>query len=100
MTNRAPGSLMRLWAGYMELPGKHGGPALAFADYSLNETHHDPPMLERAGLRAEWRPGTTARCSGLVTVIGLYRAWPEILEVIRLLNPRAWVQIPRRSLYR
>jgi len=32
---RTPGSTMRLWAGCMEPSGKHGGPKLAFADYSL-----------------------------------------------------------------
>jgi len=92
--DRTPGRLMRLWVGCMEPPGKHGGPVLAFGDYSLNETYHDPPMLEQAGLSPElasedycvmFRFG---HC-----VISLYRASAEILEVIRLLNPRAWVQI-------
>ena len=52
---RTSGSLMRLWVGYMEPPGKHGGLVLAFTDYSLDETYHDPPMLERAGLSPELR---------------------------------------------
>lgn len=42
---RTPGSLIRLWAGYMEPPGQQGGPVLTFADYSLNKTYHDPLML-------------------------------------------------------
>jgi hypothetical protein len=91
---RTPGSLMRLWAGYMEPPGKHGGPALAFTDISLNETYHDPSMLERAGLSVEL--ASKDYCAVFRfghCVIGLYRASPEILEAIMLLNPRAWVQI-------
>jgi hypothetical protein len=91
---RTPGSLMRLWAGYMEPPGKHGGPALAFTDYSLNETYHDLAMLERAGLNAE--QASKDYCAVFRfghCVISLYRASPEILEVVKLLNPRAWVQI-------
>jgi len=89
-----PGSTMRLWAGYMEPPGKHGGPVLAFNDYSLNETYHDPQMLERAGLSAEL---ASKEYSAVFRfghcVVGLYRAKPDILEVVRLVSPRAWVQI-------
>jgi hypothetical protein len=91
---RTPGSLMRLWAGYMEPPGKHGGPALTFADYSLNETYHDPLILERAGLSAEL--ASKDYCAVFQfghCVVSLYRARREILEVIRPLSPRAWVQI-------
>jgi len=91
---RTPGTLMRLWAGYMEPPGKHGGSALAFADFSLDETYYDPPMLERAGLSAEL--ASKDYCAVFRfghCVISLDRASPAILEVIRLLNPRAWVQI-------
>lgn len=92
--NRTPSDLIRLWAGHMEPPGKYGGPALAFTDVSLNETYHDAPMLALAGLSgalaskdycAVFRFG---HC-----VIGLYRASAEILEVVTLLKPRAWVQI-------
>ena len=91
---RTPGSGMRLWAGYMEPPGKHGGPALAFTDLSLNETYHDAPMLEGAGLS----PALASKdyCAAFRfghCVISVYRASAEILEVIRLLNPRGWVQI-------
>jgi hypothetical protein len=91
---RTPGSLMRLWAGYMEPPGKRGGPALAFTDYSLNETYHDSPMLERAGLSTDLASKDYCAVVRLGhCVISLYRANTEILEVVRLLNPRAWVQI-------
>lgn len=50
---RSPGDSIRLWAGCMKPPGQHGGPMLAFADYTLNETFYDSLMLERAGLSAE-----------------------------------------------
>lgn len=78
----------------MEPPGKQGGPALAFADCSLNETYHDPPMLQRAGLSA----GLASKDYSAAVrfghcVISLYRTSPEILAAVRLLNPRAWVQI-------
>ncbi len=74
----------------MEPPGKHGGPALAFADYSLNEPYHDPPLLERAGLGAKLTSKdycTVFRFGHCV--ISLYRTSSEILKVVRLLNPRA-----------
>jgi len=91
---RTPGKLMRLWTGYMEPPGKHGGPALAFTDGTLNETYHDPQVLERAGLSAELASKDYSAVFRFGhCVIGLYRARPEILEVVRLINPRAWVQI-------
>jgi hypothetical protein len=91
---RTPGNVMRLWAGYMEPPGKHGGSALAFTDFSLNETYHDPLVLERAGLDAAL---TSKNYCAIFRfghcVISLYQAKPEILEVVRLLRPRTWVQI-------
>jgi hypothetical protein len=78
----------------MEPPGKNGGPALAFTDVSLNETYHDAPMLERAGLNAAL--ASKDYCAVFRfghCVIGVYQASAEILEVVTLLNPRAWVQI-------
>lgn len=91
---RTPGNLIRLWAGYMEPPGQHGGPVLAFNDYSVNETYHDPPMLERTELNAELASKDYCAIFRFGhCVISLYRAKPEILEVVRLLRPRAWVQI-------
>jgi len=91
---RTPGKLMRLWAGYMEPPGKRGGPVLAFTDDTLNETYHDPQMLERAGLSAELASKDyNAVFRFGYCVISLYSARPEILEAVSLANPRAWVQI-------
>lgn len=49
-SERTPDGMMQLWAGYTEPPGQHGGPQLAFVDFSLNEPFHDPQMLERSGL--------------------------------------------------
>jgi hypothetical protein len=91
---RSPGSAMRLWAAHMEPPDKHSGPALAFADFSLHETYHDPSMLERAGISAEL---ASKEFSAVYRfghcVISLYRANTQILEAIRLINPGSWVQI-------
>lgn len=91
---RLPGNSMRLWVGYMEPPGKHGGRTLAFTDYTLNETFYDPTILERAGLSAE----LASKDYNAVfrfghCVVGLCRAQPEILKSVRLLRPRAWLQI-------
>jgi len=81
---RSPGSVMWLWAGCMEPPGKLGGPVLGFADFSLNETYHDPSMLERAGLSAELVSKEFSAVFRLGhCVISLYRASAEILEAIR-----------------
>lgn len=91
---RTPGTLMRLWTGYMEPPGKNGGPRLMFADDTINETYHDPQKLERAGLGAEL---ASKDYSAVLRfghcVIGLYRARPEILAAVRVVSPHAWVQI-------
>ncbi|MGO8960355.1 MAG: hypothetical protein ACLQFR_23730 [Streptosporangiaceae bacterium] len=93
-TERSPGSAMRLWAGYMEPPGKHGGPVLGFADFSLNETYHDPSMLARAGLSVDLvsKEFCAVFRFGHCT-ISLYRANAIILEATRLIRPRAWVQM-------
>jgi hypothetical protein len=67
---------------------------LAFTDYSLNETYHDSPALERARLGSDL--ASKDYCAAFRfghCVISLYRAGAEILEVVRLLKPRAWVQI-------
>jgi hypothetical protein len=91
---RSPGGLMRLWTGYMEPPGKQGGPALAFIDDTVNETYHDPQMLQRAGLSGELASKDYSAVFRFGhCVIGLYRARPEILELVIPANPRAWVQI-------
>jgi hypothetical protein len=91
---RGPGDRMRLWAGFMPLPGKDGGPVLGFTDFSLDETYHDGPALERAGLSA----GLASKDYSAIfrfghCVVSLYRAEPEILGALKLVNPRAWVQI-------
>jgi len=60
----------------------------------VNETYHDPPMLERTELNAELASKDNCAIFRFGhCVISLYGAKPEILEVVRLLRPRAWVQI-------
>src|SRR5215469_7056052 len=41
---------MRQWAGYMELPGKYGGPALALHDHRHGEMFFGARMLTAPGL--------------------------------------------------
>lgn len=48
--DRQPSDLMKLWAGYMEPPGKHGGPAMALHDHRHDEMLFDAPMLTALGL--------------------------------------------------
>jgi len=61
---RSPGSVMWLWAGCMEPPGKLGGPVLGFADFSLNETGDSPSETRSSAspggsdLRSFTRTGT------------------------------------------
>jgi hypothetical protein len=74
--------------------GENGGPALAFTDNTLNETYHDPATLERAGLSTKLASKDYSAAFRFGhCVISLYQAKPEILEIVRLLRPRAWVQI-------
>jgi hypothetical protein len=92
-SERAPGSIMRLWAGYMEPPGQQGGPVLTFTEHQVGETYHDPQMLERAGLSAELVSKDYCAVHRFGhCVISLYRADPKILDALTL-RPRAWVQI-------
>jgi hypothetical protein len=48
--DRQTSGLMKLWAGYMEPPGKHGGPALALHDHRHDEMFFDADMLSALGL--------------------------------------------------
>jgi hypothetical protein len=66
--DRRPGDLMRLWAGYMEPPGKYGGPALALHDHRHDEMFFDAEVLEAAGLTRRSPPGATSRPYGSGTV--------------------------------
>ncbi len=94
-TDRRPSRLMKLWAGYMEPPGKHGGPVLALHDHRHDEMFVDAPMLTALGLDP-----LLASKGYLVTirfghcVIGLLRvAHAELLPLQSLARPKQWVQI-------
>jgi hypothetical protein len=43
--DRQPSGLMKLWAGHMEPPGKHGGPALALHDHLAHVLQLTPAGL-------------------------------------------------------
>ena len=93
--DRLPSDLMRLWTGYMEPPGKYGGPALALHDHRHDEMFFDAQMLTALGLDS-----SLASKGYLVTfrfghcVIGLLRVGRgELLPLQCLAWPRQWVQI-------
>jgi hypothetical protein len=56
--DRQPSHLMRLWAGYMEPPGQHGGAIRAFAGHRHDEMHYDAGLLTALSLPAS--PGGQA----------------------------------------
>lgn len=93
--DRRPSDLMKLWAGYMEPPGKYGGPALALHDHRHDEMFFDAEMLTALGLDP-----SLASKGYLVTirfghcVIGVLRVGSaELLPLQALATPRQWVQI-------
>ena len=94
-TERSPSDLMRLWAGYMEPPGKYGGPALALHDHRHDEMFFDADMLTSLGLDpALASKGYLATIRFGHCVIGLMRVGhAELLPFQSLQSPRQWVQI-------
>jgi hypothetical protein len=93
--DRQPGDLMKLRAGYMEPPGKHGGPARALHDHRHDEMYFDAPMLTALGLDP-----SIASKGYLATIrfghcaIGLLRVGhADLLPLQSLAWPRQWVQI-------
>jgi hypothetical protein len=93
--DRQPSDLMKLWARYMEPPGKLGGPALALHDHRHDEMFFDADMLTALGLDPSLAPRgylvTTRFGHG---VIGLLRVGhAELLRLQTLARPRQWVQI-------
>jgi len=90
-----PGEGMRLWVGYMEPPGKRGGPVLGFAEHRHDELFYDGPLLERLGLDPALAcKGYSATIRFGYCVIGLLRLpHPELLAVHALGSPRQWVAI-------
>lgn len=93
--DRRPSDLMRLWAGYMEPPGKYGGPALAFQEHRDDELFYDESVLSAVGL------DPSLACKGYCAtarfghcVIGVLRVGcAELLPFHALESPRQWVQI-------
>jgi hypothetical protein len=92
---RQPSGLMKLWAGYMEPPGKHGGPALALHDHRHDEMFFDADMLTALGLdRSLASKGYLATIRFGHCVIGLLRVGhADLLPFQSLAWPRRWVQI-------
>jgi hypothetical protein len=93
--DRQPSDLMKLWAGYMEPPGKYGGPALALHEHRHDEMFFDAELLTALGLDP-----SLASKGYLVTirfghcVIGLLRAGrAKLLPLQALASPRQWIQI-------
>ncbi len=86
---------MRLWAGYMEPPGKHGGPALALHDHRHDEMFFDAEMLTALGLDPSLASkGYLATIRFGHRVIGLLRAGrTDLLPLHSPAWPRQWVQI-------
>jgi hypothetical protein len=92
---RQPSSLMHVWAGYMEPPGKHGGPITAFAEHRHDEMHHDAELLTALGLSPTLTAkgySATVRIGHLV--IGMHRlGCTELLPFQIPPSRRHWVQI-------
>lgn len=93
--DRRPSGLMQLWAGYMEPPGKYGGPALALHDHRHDEMFFDAEMLTALGLDPSLASkGYLATFRFGHCVIGLLRiGCTELLPLQSLASPRQWVQI-------
>lgn len=93
--DRQPSDLMRLWAGFMEPPGKYGGPALALHDHRHDEMFFDAEMLMALGLNPSLASrGYLATIRFGHCVIGLLRVGrAELLPLRSLAWPRQWVQI-------
>lgn len=92
---RQPSDLMQIWAGYMEPPGKHGGPGVVFGDFSHDEMIYDEPILAAIGQDASLASMgyvVTVRLGHLV--IGLLRAGhADLLPFHVLASPRHWTPI-------
>lgn len=93
--DRQPSGLMKLWAGYMEPPGKYGGPALALHDHRHDEMFFDAEMLSALGLDPSLASkGYLATIRFGHCVIGLLRVGrAELLPLQALASPRQWVPI-------
>jgi hypothetical protein len=92
---RQPSELMLVWAGYMEPPGKHGGPVMSFGEHTLNEESHDAGLLAALGLPAKLAAkgySGTFRLGHLV--IGIHRLGCAELHPFHVPPPsQQWTQI-------
>lgn len=93
--DRQPSDPMRLWTGFMEPPGKYGGPALALHDHRHDEMLFDAEMLTELGLDPSLASkGYLATIRFGHCVVGLLRVGrAELLPLHALAFPRQWVQI-------
>jgi hypothetical protein len=93
--DRQPSHLMRLWAGYMEPPGQHGGAIRAFAEHRHDEMHYDAGLLTALSLSAPAAAkGYTATFRLGYLMIGLHRpACAELIPFQIQPTPRHWVPI-------
>lgn len=94
-TDRNPGPHMKLWTGYMEPPGKHGGPTLAFTEYRAEERFYDEAYLARAGLAVSLAcTGYSAQLRLGHCIIGLIKTdSSELAPLHAPQEPRRWTQI-------
>lgn len=92
---RQPSSLMQVWTGYMEPPGKHGGPIMAFAEHRHDEMNYDAELLTALDLPATLAAkGYSATLRLGYLVIGLNRlGCAELLPVQVPLPRQHWVRI-------
>jgi hypothetical protein len=60
MRASTPSELMLVWAGYMEPPGKHGGPVMSFGEHTLSEESRGVDLLAALGLPQSSPPRATA----------------------------------------
>lgn len=92
---RQPSELMQAWAGYMEPPGKHGGPVMSFGEHVLSEESHGADLLAALGLPAVL---AAKGYSGMFRlghlVVGMHRLGCVELHPFHVPPPgRQWTQI-------
>ena len=92
---RGPSDVMRLWARYVEPPGKRSGRMLAFGDFSHDELIYDEEVFTAIGMGtslASMGYLVTARLGHMV-IGGLRAGRPELLPHHTMGSPRQWMPI-------
>jgi hypothetical protein len=92
---RLPSELMLVWAGYMEPPGKHGGPVMSFGEHTLSAETHGTELLAAVRLPADL---AAKGYSGMIRlghlVVGIRRLGCAELHPFHVPPPvRQWTQI-------